>query len=271
MIFQAKRLNRHGYTVSVPQLAGHCQDDAALLATRWEDWYVSVESAYERLKEETDEVSVAGICVGGALGLVLASRHSDVRAAAVYSMIFDYDGWNMPRWYALAPVMSLANVLPPLNRIQFEEPYPFGLKDARLRERLQSKSEVMMDGALTHMSLGSLRQMRRLVAHVRDVSPSIRQPVLVVHSTEDDMAHPRNSEALVKILGGPTELLLLKDSYHMIHIDKERNLVADRTASFFDAAARGAAYLSGKGLDGSLYGKKQSHNVTPQFPNGATK
>jgi carboxylesterase len=47
------------------------------------------------------------------------------------------------------------------------------------------------------------------------------------------MSHPRNAWRLRQALGGQTEVRLLEDSYHMVHVDKERALVADLTAAFF--------------------------------------
>ena len=47
------------------------------------------------------------------------------------------------------------------------------------------------------------------------------------------MSHPRNAYRLETALGGPTRLHLLDDSYHMIHVDQERDRVAALTAAFF--------------------------------------
>ena len=35
-------------------------------------------------------------------------------------------------------------------------------------------------------------------------------------------------------MGGPTSVQLLDDSYHMIHVDQERDRVAAMTAEFFN-------------------------------------
>ena len=66
----------------------------------------------------------------------------------------------------------------------------------------------------------------------------IHTPTLIVHAREDDMAHLRNAYRLRDALAGPTRLEVLEDSYHMIHVDKERGRVGDMTADFFGAPAR---------------------------------
>ena len=44
------------------------------------------------------------------------------------------------------------------------------------------------------------------------------------------------ADLLVKAnVSGPTELLLMRNSYHMITIDRERRLLARRSAEFFSA------------------------------------
>ena len=64
---------------------------------------------------------------------MLAAERPSVRAAAVYSMTFEYDGWNMPRFAVAAPVIQLVANLPGVRRLAWAETHPFGLKDERLR------------------------------------------------------------------------------------------------------------------------------------------
>ena len=56
-----------------------------------------------------------------------------------------------------------------------------------------------------------------------------------VNAVEDDIASLKNAELVRDTVSGPTEMLLLKDSYHMITIDRERRMLARRSAQFFAA------------------------------------
>jgi len=47
-----RKLAAQGFSVSCPQLAGHCSNLADLKRTRWTDWYKSLERAMESLAEE---------------------------------------------------------------------------------------------------------------------------------------------------------------------------------------------------------------------------
>jgi carboxylesterase len=245
MKFLAKRLHKRGLSVAAPLLAGHGVDEAHLLSTTWRDWLGTVREAYRKLKAEHDEVYVAGICVGGALGLALAAEEPTVAGAAVYSMTYRYDGWNMKRWYsAVAPFAEPFAGLPLIRRISFPEPYPFGLKDERLRESVAAAMGSVIPGALDHFPLGAMAEMHRLGRHIDRVGARIRQPTLILHARDDDMADPQNAYRLRRALGGPVDLKLLDDCYHMIHVDLQRDLVGDLTADFFGAppvAARAPA------------------------------
>jgi len=236
MKFLAKRLNRRGLAVAAPLLAGHGVDEAHLLTSTWRDWLGSVRDAFARLRAEHDEVYVAGICVGGALGLALAAEEPAVAGAAVYSMTYRYDGWNMKRWYsAIAPYAEPFAGLPLIRRLSFVEPYPFGLKDERLRDGMLAAQGAVIPGALDRVPLGAMSEMHRLARHLDRVAPGVRQPALILHATDDDMSHPRNAYRLKAALGGRAEVRLLDDCFHMIHVDRQRDLVGDLTADFFGA------------------------------------
>jgi carboxylesterase len=236
MKFLAKRLHRRGLTVAAPLLAGHGRDEAHLLKSRWQDWLGSVREAFDALKADHDEIHVAGICVGGALGLALCAEDQRVAGAAVYSMTYRYDGWNMKPWNrAITPLIRPFAHLPLVRRISFTEPYPFGLKDDLLRAGMAASQGAVIPGALDRVPLGAMAEMHRLSDHIEKVAGGIRQPVLILHAVDDDMSHPRNAERLRAALKGPAELRLLDDCYHMIHVDRQRDMVGDLTADFFRA------------------------------------
>lgn len=237
MKFLAKRLYRQGFDVHAPLLAGHGSDDKHLLRTSWRDWLDSVRAAYHRMAADLDHVYVAGICVGGALGLALGAEEP-IGAAAVYSMTYRYDGWNMARWYSgIVPIAQPFARLPGLRRLSFAEPYPFGLKDERLRESVANADNPLIPGALDRLPLGSMYEMHALGDHIDRIGRQIRHPTLILHARDDDMSHPRNAERLRGALGGPVELHMLDDCYHMIHVDRQRDLVGDLTAGFFGPPA----------------------------------
>src|SRR5262249_2532587 len=67
MRYVAQGLYHAGHTVHVPQLAGHCGSSDDLKATRWADWYATVEREHDRLKAHCDSIVVGGLSMGAIL------------------------------------------------------------------------------------------------------------------------------------------------------------------------------------------------------------
>ena len=74
--------------------------------------------------------------------------------------------------------------------------------------------------------------MWRLVADMRGTLPEIRQDTLLIHAREDDVASLRNAFHFQRHLGGRVETLVLEDSYHIITVDRQRQIVNRRVADF---------------------------------------
>jgi carboxylesterase len=237
MRFVGKSLNRMGFTVYAPTLAGHCQDIAALEATKYEDWIDSLRGPLNRLKAEVRQVYTVGICVGGQVGLMLAHQErSKVAKSVIYSPTMHYDGWNQGLLARIgAHFINPLKWVGPLQHLTFEERSPFGIKDERMRRFIIEGAS--MKGILHSMPVIALYENFRLNRALIAALPHIAVPTLLLHSSEDDVSHPRNAEKIKRLHGGECELHYLHDSYHMIHVDRERELVAQMTADFLGAPA----------------------------------
>ena len=101
-----KRLNRYGFTVLCPQLAGHCASEEELITTCWSDWSRSVEDAFDALSRHMDAVFVGGLSAGAVLSLRHAQRYPGrARGLALYSTTLRYDGWTIPKLSFLLPLI----------------------------------------------------------------------------------------------------------------------------------------------------------------------
>lgn len=229
-----KRLNKYGFTVLCPLLAGHCATESELVATNWNDWALSVLTALEHMSEHMDVVFVGGLSAGAVLSLYLAERMPEkVRALALYSTTLRYDGWSIPKLRFLLPLVLH---LPYIGkRYRFEETFPYGVKNERLRRRIVAhmNSGDSSEAGLSGTPGYSLRELWRMVAAVKKDLPTVTAPTLLVHARNDDIASLGNALDVRKSLGGESELMLLDDSYHLITVDQERHKVCDATAAFF--------------------------------------
>jgi carboxylesterase len=80
----------------------------------------------------------------------------------------------------------------------------------------------------------TIRETFRLIAAVKEDLPAIATPLLIVHSTEDDMASLENARFLASgVSSGTVETFYVDDTYHVLTLDKRRDDVATRVAEFF--------------------------------------
>jgi carboxylesterase len=225
-------LAKEGYTVSVPQLAGHCGTYEELKRSTWQEWLASAEAALETMRSRCSHVFVGGLSMGAVLALKVAARNPDiVRGVVSMSPTLWLDGWNVPlhaRLFKLVTTKWFANLM------QFAEAPPYGIKDERLRALIAQALESGDPGKAGFLLLpgGLLMELRGLVSSVKRDLPGIYQPVLIIHPRDDDRASLANVVYLQKKLPGRTDAVVLEDSYHLVTLDRQRNLVLARTLDF---------------------------------------
>ena len=244
--FVAQSLARAGHTVYCPQLAGHCSTPEELRRSTWREWYASVEKAHDRLRDHCDVILAGGLSMGGMLALRLAQmRPEAVHGLLLFAPTLKLDGWSMP-WYSRA--LQYIRPLPIKLEFDLPEHEPYGLKDERVRSLVISS---MLSGdagqaGVFSTPMRSFANFNQLVAQVKPNLAKVRQPTLIVHPRHDDIASLRNAQYLQANLGGLVDTVVLDDSYHMITLDQQRHIVAERTASFV-SRLEAAVLASGQG------------------------
>jgi carboxylesterase len=244
--FVGRGLSHAGYTVHCPQLAGHCGTFEELRATGWQDWYATVKDAHAELLKTCKKVIVGGLSMGAILALHLAAeRPDDVLATALFAPTLKLDGWGVP-WYS--KLFNLVRTRRGADLITFSERDPYGIKDPRVRALVTAainSGDSSKVGQLTNPGRVML-EMRWLVNIVKGELGRIRQPTLIVHPRHDDRASLRNAAFLQRSLGGMVDTCVLDDSYHVITIDRQRDIVVQRTAAFADGLVARAPQTAGK-------------------------
>jgi carboxylesterase len=231
-------ISRKGISVSCPELSGHCKSVKDLQATRWQDWYASMERAFEALKQEFDQVFIAGLSMGALISMLIAAKKGNEVAGIVsLSTTFFYDGWNVPK-YKQKFLLPIVLHTPLKYFLEWEETAPYGIKD----ERTRALVAAILDNkdAKTADKIGYFKtpatvilESTRLIKAAQKCLPQIVSPTLIVHSTEDDMASIKNAYYVQEHIGAKhVETFFVDDTYHVLTLDKRKDDIAKRVAEF---------------------------------------
>lgn len=239
--YLAKKLNKAGYTVKVPLLAGHGTTLADLKQTCWQDWYDSVKRAVLQLEAEDRTIYIGGLCMGAVMALHTAFDFKQkIRGVIAMSTTLNYDGWGLP-WYSF--LLALNYYTPVRNFYSYTEREPYGIKNERLR-RIVAKGTKENTIAYDEFPGVSIRELFRLAKTVKRELPQIKTPILILHSSEDDTASVKNADYLERYIGADyVHKVLLTDCYHMITIDNQKDRVAEEIIAFIK---RDLASFNGK-------------------------
>jgi len=230
--FVAQGLNRAGYTVLCPLLAGHGGSDMLLNTATWQDWFQTADEAFTQLKAECDHVIVGGLSAGAILSLhVAAKRQDEISGISLFSPTFWPNGWAVP-WYSMLFRLIYHKWF--ANLLRVKEVPPYGIKDERIRrfvlESLQSDGRQLEE--VFGRRGGTVWEFKTMARAARKLLGSIRTPTLICHARQDDQSDLSNAFRLQRGLGGPVEMTVLDDCYHMVTLDRQRTQVVDRTISF---------------------------------------
>ncbi len=226
----AKALGDAGHTICSVRLSGHGTGATDLAKSSAHDWRDSALAAHARVSQRCARVVVVGLSMGALLALDIAQTRSErVHGLVLLSPALRLDGWAMPH------VARFAGLLPPCLvpvGLSIAERHPYGIKDQRIRAIVLSAMRNGASGGHFNTPLRALIAFRSIAARVSRHLSDVGQPTLIVHPRDDDMASLSNAQEIAARLRGLTDMLVLDDSYHLVTIDRQRQLVQERVKAF---------------------------------------
>ncbi|WP_411731712.1 alpha/beta hydrolase [Paeniglutamicibacter sp.] len=200
-----------GYTVSLPLLPGHGTRWQDLAATKYTSFIDAVQQEYAALAATHGRVFVAGLSMGGALALHLASTHAVAGLALVN------------------PGLTLASPLAPFTGV--------------LRHLAPTVAAIANDiakpggdeHAYDRTPVAGVHELRKLFKDTIRRLPQVTAPVLVFRSDTDHVVPESSLEVLRAGLddGVHLEVNRLTRSHHVATLDYEAEAIFSRSIEFF--------------------------------------
>lgn len=214
----ADHLAARGLTVSLPLLPGHGTRWQDLAVTGWQDWYAEVDRELRALGERCERVFVCGLSMGGALALRLAAQHgSAISGLALVNPA------NKVHDRVAAALPVVRHLVPSVKGIV---------------------SDIAKPGAeetgYERVPLHAVHSLRRFFRVVDAELPQVTQPLLVMHSPQDHVVPPADSERILsQVSSRDVTEKLLERSYHVATLDHDAEFVFAETDTFITRLTTG--------------------------------
>lgn len=223
--FLGDRLHRAGFSVRGLRLPGHGTSVEDLDRTTWTDWAGAVDDAIDDLRRRCRKVLVVGQSLGGLLALHAAARRDDLAAVASLAAPLWLDGLSgaVARWTA------------PGGRLHGRVRQVPKLGGSDVRDRAARAANPCYRA----VPIAALASLVEFMGVVDDELPAIHTPLLIVHARRDHTAPVASARRIAERASArPLRTRLLDQSFHLIAVDVEREIVAAEVSAFFDTHAR---------------------------------
>jgi carboxylesterase len=212
--YLGEQIARAGYTVDGIRLPGHGTSLADLDTKTWQDWVAHIEAAVDAMQARYPRVAVIGQSLGGLLALYVATTR---QIACVGSLA-------APLW--LEGLSGRVATWTTRGALRGVRAIPkFGGSDVR---DPRAKRDNPCYPAIPTKALG---QLLAFFPVVREALPRITQPVLVIHATQDHTAPVACAKTIAEATRAE-RVRILPESYHLIAVDVERDIVAAEVTQF---------------------------------------
>lgn len=224
VLWLAQHLSAAGHTVYAPRLTGHGTSPYDLARIRWWDLLNSVLDGYHVLKQQCDQVFIAGMSMGGVLAL-LASIHVHVDGVIVMAAPMMVGGVFHPKRLAWA------------KRIR---PYTDQSDTGAFGEYIRAEQARRGEPVLGRVRYGlwstaGVEQLALLVEHTVTHLSDVTAPLLLIY-TEKDGTVPLASQQIIakSVRSTEVECVTLKQSGHILTQDIEHPEVFRRATAFIE-------------------------------------
>ncbi|SDB97250.1 alpha/beta hydrolase [Shouchella lonarensis] len=205
-------LQKHGYTTHAPLYRGHGVPPEKLVTYSPVDWWRDVKEGYNTLLEQGyEEIAVCGLSLGGVFSLKVGATLS---VKGVIPMC--------------APVRPRTETAMQAGMLAYAQEY----------KKREKKQEVLIEKEVTALAEKislPLKQLRELMAEVREQLYMIEAPTLVVQSREDEMIDVNSAEIIYEELGTDDKTLnWYEQGSHVITLSDAKDVLHEDILAFLN-------------------------------------
>ena len=212
MLLLGEVLNRAGFSVLCPRLAGHGTSERDLMRTTKDDWYNSVLDGFFILRGVCDTIYVVGHSMGGLLTLKLSTEYELAKIVTLAAPIF------------IDEERGLKN-LPPREFCS----------DACIYTERKKLNDVppAVNNVYDKTPLISVHEMVDLINDVKKILPQVNSPILVMQGEEDHTVQPRSARFIMDNVGSNVKkIITVPNAGHLLPFAEERGFVFEHTLDF---------------------------------------
>lgn len=205
-------LEKKGYTSHAPIYRGHGLPPEELIKATPAQWWEDVKNAYQHLKDlGYEEIAVAGLSLGGVLGLKLAySKKTQAIISMCAPMFFD-------------------------NKTQLTQGFKQFSKEYK---QLESKDEATIKAEIENLMYNStdvFKQLGELINDVKSNIDTIYTPTMVVQAEQDEMINVESANYIYDhVEADKKDIKWYKESGHVITLDKEKEQLYEDIYQFLE-------------------------------------
>lgn len=206
-------LEKKGYTSHAPIYRGHGVPPEELLKTSPEEWWEDVQQAYKHLKDlGYEEIAVAGLSLGGVMGLKLA--YSD-KVKAILPMC-------TPMFFD--------------NETQLTSGFKAFSKEYK---QLTGQDKSTIDQEVEDLmedSTDLFKQIGQFISEVNQNIDMIYAPSFVIQASKDQMINPESATFIYENISSTTkDIKWYEESGHVITVGKEKDQLHEDVYNFLES------------------------------------
>lgn len=234
-------LQQLNLTYVIPSIPGY---SAHTTLTDYPVWIDCVDDLCVDLQKSYESISIVGLSMGATLALSVASRNQTIKSLCLLSPVLMFDGWSVPWYY---PFLSLIYKIG-IRNWHYKESEPFGVKNKELRRHIRKAVEANSVSELgaAHLPARHLYQSLQLIKDAKKSLKAVKADTLIIHAIDDETASPKNPDLILNNISSESRRMIwLGNSFHMITVDNEREIVANEVIKFIRQNHEKTALLEG--------------------------